>query len=169
MAGKAYATLPKDGVTQMGETAGSPIVDRASLPMSPPRTDSLKRRRVLLVEDDAAVRRSLQLLLVGQGYDVRAYSSAAGLARDPEALRADALVADLIIPDGNAVTLLSELRGAGWTGQAVLISGHLTNEWAEKALAGGYAAAFSKPIGDHVLTSCLARLMPAPAPDEVAD
>lgn len=127
----------------------------SSLAANPP-----DRPRVLLVEDDAAVRRSLQLLLVGQGYDVRAYSSAAGLAQDPEALRADCLVADLLIPDGNAVTLLSDLRGCGWKGPAVLISGHLTNEWAERALAHGYAAAFAKPIGDAVLTKCLARLMP---------
>ncbi len=118
------------------------------------------RRRVLVVEDDSAVRRALQLLLVAQGYDVRAYPSAAGLAQDPEALLADCLVADLLIPDGNAVTLLADLRGSGWKGQAILISGHLTNEWSERALANGYAAAFAKPIGDAVLTKCLARLMP---------
>jgi two-component system response regulator FixJ len=122
--------------------------------------DVPNRRRVLVVEDDSAVRRSLQLLLLAQGYDVRAYPSAVGLAQDPEALRADCLVADLMIPDGNAVTLLSDLRGAGWKGHAVLISGHLTNEWSERALAHGYAAAFAKPIGDAVLTKCLARLMP---------
>jgi FixJ family two-component response regulator len=127
--------------------------------MATRRAEEPKPRRVLLVEDDAAVRRSLQLLLVGQGYDVRAYPSAAGLAHDPEALRADCLVADLLIPDGNAITLLADLRSSGWKGQAVLISGHLTNEWAERALAHGYAAAFAKPIGDAVLTKCLARLM----------
>ena len=118
------------------------------------------RPRVLLVEDDAAVRRSLQLLLSGHGYDVRAYPSGVGLAQDPEALRAGCLIADLVIPDGNAVTLLGELRDAGWKGPAILISGHLTNEWTERALAHGYAAAFAKPIGDSVLTKCLARLMP---------
>lgn len=123
------------------------------------------RPRVLLVEDDAAVRRSLQLLLLGHGYDVRAYPSGAGLAQDPEALRAACLIADLVIQDGNAVTLLSELRDAGWKGPAILISGHLTNEWTERALAHGYAAAFAKPIGDAVLTKCLARLMPAAALD----
>jgi FixJ family two-component response regulator len=127
--------------------------------MATRKAEDPKHGRVLIVEDDAAVRRSLQLLLVGQGYDVRAYPSAAGLARDPEALRADCLVADLMIPDGNAITLLSDLRSSGWKGQAVLISGHLTNEWAERALAHGYAAAFAKPIGDAVLTKCLARLM----------
>lgn len=131
--------------------------------MTSPSVENPKSRRVLLVEDDAAVRRSLQLLLVAQGYGVRAYSSAAGLAANPEALRADCLVADLLMPDGNALTLLSELRGSGWNGHAILISGHLTNEWAETALAGGYSAAFSKPIGEQVLTKCLARLIPGAA------
>ena len=118
------------------------------------------RRRVLLVEDDDAVRRSLQLLLSAHGYEVRAYPNGAGLARDSEALRTDAMIADLVIPDGNAVTLLTDLREAGWAGPAILISGHLTNEWAERALAHGYAAAFAKPIGDAVLVKCLARLLP---------
>lgn len=130
--------------------------------------DDPNRRRVLLVEDDSAVRRSLQLLILGQGYDVRAYSSAAGLAQDPEALRADCLVADLLIPEGNAVTLLSDLRRSGWKGQAVLISGHLTNEWAERALASGYAATFAKPIAGSVLKKCLERLMSPSAPDAPA-
>lgn len=127
------------------------------------------RRRVLLVEDDSAVRRSLQLLLCGHGYDVRAYPSGKGLAQDPEALRADCLIADLVIPDGNAVILIADLRRAGWEGPAILISGHLTNEWTENALAQGYAAAFAKPIGNSVLLKCLDRLLKAAPPDKRAD
>ena len=127
------------------------------------------RRRVLLVEDDSAVRRSLQLLLCGHGYDVRAYPSGKGLAQEPEALRSDCLIADLVIPDGNAVTLMKDLREAGWQGPAILISGHLTNEWTERALAHGYTAAFTKPIGDSVLIKCLERLLPAEPPEKQAD
>ena len=137
--------------------------------MSSANADPTGRPRVLLVEDDAAVRRSLQLLLSGHGYDVRAYAKAAGLAREPEALRADCLIADLIIPDGNAVSLITDLREAGWKGPAILISGHLTNAWTERALAHGYAAAFAKPIGDSVLIKCLERLLPAFGPDGRAD
>jgi CheY-like chemotaxis protein len=121
------------------------------------------RRRVLLVEDDAAVRRSLQLLLFSHGYDVRAYPTGDGLARDPEALSADCLVADLLMPQGNAVTLLQELRAAGWSGPALMISGQLTDEWAKKAISSGYVAAYHKPIGDGLLVKRLAELMPAMA------
>jgi two-component system response regulator FixJ len=123
---------------------------------SPPE---MIRKRVLLVEDDSAVRRALQLLLFSHGYEVRAYPSGTGLAHDPEAMRADCLVADLIIPDGDAITLLNDMRRAGWTGQAVLISGYLNSEREAVALATGYAAAFSKPIGDAVLINCLSQLL----------
>jgi FixJ family two-component response regulator len=121
------------------------------------------RKRVLLVEDDDAVRRALQLLLCSHGYDVRAYSTGAGLALDPEALSSDCMVADPLIPDGDAVALLRQLRGAGWAGPAVLISGQLTREWAVQALAAGYAATFDKPIGDAALVQCLAQLVPVAA------
>ncbi len=117
------------------------------------------RTRVLLVEDDSAVRRSLQLLLSAQGYDVRAYASGAGLAADPEALRADCMVADLLIPQGDAVTLLRDLRGAGWKGRAVLISGKLDDSWTSRALDGGYDAVFAKPLKDSALTNCIAGLV----------
>jgi FixJ family two-component response regulator len=120
------------------------------------------RPRILLVEDDDAVRRSLQLLLVSQGYDVRAYRTGTGLAGDPEALKAVCLVTDLIMPESDALQLLHDLRGAGWSGPAILISGHLTDEWASQAKAAGYAAVLPKPIGETVLVGWIARLL-APA------
>lgn len=118
-----------------------------------------KRVRILLVEDDDAVRRGLQLLLVSHGYDVRAYASAEGLALDPEALRADCLVADLLIPGGDALGLIHELGEAGWSGAAVLISGHLTDEWATLARRKGYDAVLAKPIVETRLVNCIAGLL----------
>ncbi len=105
------------------------------------------------------MRRSLQLLLVAQGYDVRAYRTGSGLATDPEALRAACLVADLIIPDLDGLNLLQGLREAGWSGSAILISGHLTDEWASRARALGFDAVLQKPIGETVLVSWIARLL----------
>lgn len=105
------------------------------------------------------MRRSLQLLLVAQGYDVRAYRSGRGLAEDPEALKAVCLVADLITPEGDALNLLEDLRGAGWSGPGILISGHLTDEWASRARSLGYDAVLPKPIGESVLVGWIARLL----------
>lgn len=122
-------------------------------------THGAARPRVLLVEDDPAVRRATQLLLSSDGYDVRSYASGAGLSHDAEALKASCLVADLVLPNGDAVTLLEELREAGWSGAAILVSGHLTDPWRKRASGAGYAIALAKPVADGVLKGWVSRLI----------
>jgi len=119
--------------------------------------------RVLLVEDDDAVRRSLLLLLRSRGYDVRAYPSAVGLAMNPGALGCACLVADLMMPQTDAIELLAELRGACWTGRSILISGHLDAQWRTKAISAGYDAVLRKPISESVLVRTVEKLLPKPA------
>ena len=121
------------------------------------------RPSVLLVEDDDAVRRSIQLLLQSRGYEVRAYPSACGLAKDPEALRCRCLVADLMMPHTDAIQLLAELRAGGWTGRSILISGYLEHGWEAKAEAAGFDMALPKPISDSVLVRAVSELMALPA------
>lgn len=125
--------------------------------MLPSATD--QRQLIALVEDDDAVRRSLHLLLVAHGFDVLAFPGAAGLADDPKVLSADCLVADLLIPDGDGLNLMQELRSNGWAGPAILISGHLTDDLASRALDQGFAQALVKPIGEAVLVSVIGRLL----------
>ena len=135
------------------DTLSMPSPDLSALPARP---------RILLVEDDDAVRRSLQLLLVSRGYDVRAYRGGEGLAGEPEALSAACLVADLMMPEGDALQLLHSLRAAGWDGPSILISGHLTDEWASQAKTAGYDAVLPKPLGETVLLGWIARLLDRP-------
>ncbi len=118
-----------------------------------------ERRRLLIVEDDDALRRSLQLLFASRGYDVRAYPDGQGVAADPEALKAACLIADLLLPEGDAMGLLLELRRAGWAGPAILISGHLTDDLASLARTQGYDDVLPKPIGQHVLAGWVDELV----------
>lgn len=117
--------------------------------------------RVLLVEDDPAVRRALQLLLRSEGYDVRAYPSAMGLSNDPEALRADCLVADLVMPGENAIDLLAALRRAGWRGKTILISGQMGGNWEELARRAGFDEILLKPVPEAALSHAVAALLQA--------
>lgn len=121
--------------------------------------DQLPSPSVLLVEDDDAVRRSLQLLLRSQGFEVRAYPSAVGLAGDIQAKRCDCLVADLMMPETGAVQLLAELHAAGWAGKSVLISGFLNPTREKSALAAGFDAVLAKPISDSVLVRTVTGLL----------
>jgi FixJ family two-component response regulator len=119
---------------------------------------------ILLVEDDDAVRRSLQLLLSAHGYGVRSHAAAAGLAQDPAALGCACLVADLMMPQTDALQLLAELQAAGWTGKAILISGFLDAEWERRAREAGYDAILPKPISHSVLIRAVTDLLPAKSP-----
>lgn len=111
--------------------------------------------RILLLEDDAGVRRSLHLLLRAHGYDVRAHASAELLLADPQAHAARHFVADYQLPDGDGVGVLGALLAAGWVGRAVLITAYLTEALCEAALAAGYAAVLEKPVRVHDLLNAL--------------
>lgn len=119
------------------------------------------RRSVCLVEDDDAVRRSLQLLLQARGYEVRAYPSAVGLAQAQGPRCCHCIIADLMMPQTDALQLLAELHAEGWTGKSFLISGYLDSGWETKARAAGFDAILPKPLSDSVLIRTLEDLLPA--------
>jgi DNA-binding NarL/FixJ family response regulator len=66
--------------------------------------------RILLVDDDAAFRRSAARLLADHGYDVVGEASTVAEARAAVArLRPAGLLLDVNLPDGNGVTFAAEL------------------------------------------------------------
>lgn len=115
--------------------------------------------RFLLVEDEDDVRRSLQLLLRSYGFEVMAHASGARLAENPNALQADCLVADLVMPHTDGVELLEQMRGAGWSGKSILISGFPQEEWRERAREIGFDAWLEKPIANSLLIRTIERLL----------
>lgn len=128
---------------------------------SPPAPCPYPRASVLVVEDDASVRRSLLLLLRSQGLDVRAYASASQALADPLALSAQCLIADLTMPDLDGLALLAGLRAQGWTGPAILVSGQLDEDIERRGREAGFDAVLRKPIFDRRLTGRIAELIAA--------
>lgn len=114
---------------------------------------------ILISEDDAGVRRSLQLLLRSKGYNVRSYTSAKALLLDAGAHEGDCLVVDFRMPDIDGIAMLSALRDAGWTKPAILITGHYSARLAARALEAGFADVLEKPLGEHVLLRSIARVL----------
>ena len=103
-------------------------------------------------------------MLCSHGYEVNAYPSAAGLRGDPRALNCAFLISDLFMSPTNAIQLLDELRGAGWRGRSILISGFLDTVWEARGLAAGYDRILHKPISDTVLVRTLEELAALPEP-----
>lgn len=65
---------------------------------------------ILLVEDDATLRRSLLVGLADQGYAVQSASHIASARKLLSEQRVDLVLLDLGLPDGNGLDLLRELR-----------------------------------------------------------
>ena len=117
-----------------------------------------QRPRLLLVEDDAGVRRSLQLLLRARGFDVRAYAQGESLLADPLAQDACCFVADYRLETTDGITVLSNLRERGWSGPALLITAFLSAELAERALAHGFDRVLEKPFHERELSDAVVGL-----------
>lgn len=132
--------------------------------MPEPLRTPARRNRLLLVEDDPAVRRSIQLLLRGRGYDVRAYGSSLDLLADPLALTALALIADFRMPDADGLRVLDGLRARGWTGPALLITGFPADNLSARARAAGFDRVIEKPFVDAAFLEAVARLVGAASP-----
>jgi len=119
------------------------------------------RARILLVEDDPGVRRSLQLLLHGRGFEVRAYASGLALLADPTALEAVCLVADYRMPEIDGLLILRRLRDLGWRGQALLITAFPSDGLIDQALAAGYSRVIEKPLVEAALVEAVGRVVAA--------
>lgn len=119
------------------------------------------RARLLLVEDDPGVRRSLQLLLHGRGFEVRAYASGLALLADPTALDAVCLVADYRMPEIDGLSMLKQLRGLGWRGQALMMTAFPSARLTAQARAAGYSQVLEKPLVEFSLVEAVERAMAA--------
>lgn len=110
---------------------------------------------LILVEDEAALRRALQLHLFNQGFDVRAFSAAAPVLADGSADEATVLIADYRLPDMDGLALLERLHARGWHGRAVLITGFLSRALSQAANIAGFAAVLEKPVPHHRLVAAI--------------
>jgi FixJ family two-component response regulator len=111
--------------------------------------------RVLLLEDDAGVRRSLHLLLRAHGFDVRSHASAEPLLADPSLGQAEFLVSDYQLDQTTGIEVLRALRLAGWMQRAILITAFPSAALNDAAKAAGYDAVLEKPVEAHVLIGLL--------------
>src|SRR5499427_9894240 len=126
--------------------------------------------RVLVVDDEPQILRALRTSLRGAGYDVETAESAEGalaaLASNPP----DAVVLDLVLPDGSGTAVCRELRT--WSSAPVIVLSVVGDE-AEKvaALDAGADDYVQKPFGiDELLARLRALLRRAgPSTDPVLE
>ena len=111
-------------------------------------------RRILVVDDEENIGRSLRMILERERYQVNAVHSAAALRSFPDKGRIDLFLMDVRLPDGNGVDLLRELQDSEITAPVVMISGHATIADAVAATRAGAFDFLEKPLGrDRVMVA----------------
>jgi two-component system nitrogen regulation response regulator NtrX len=111
-------------------------------------------RRILVIDDEENIGRSLRMILEREGYQVNALGSAAELRAFPERGRIDLFLMDVRLPDASGIDLLRELQASDITAPIVMISGHATIKDAVEATRAGAFDFLEKPLGrDRVMVA----------------
>ncbi|MBL8213955.1 MAG: sigma-54-dependent Fis family transcriptional regulator [Bryobacterales bacterium] len=107
-------------------------------------------KRILIVDDEENIGRSLTWILEGEGYKVTVCRSAAEFTSTGTAF--DCYLLDVRLPDGNGIDLLRQLRQQAIAAPVVMISGHATIADAVEAVRIGAYDFLEKPLArDRVI------------------
>jgi FixJ family two-component response regulator len=115
--------------------------------------------RVLLVDDDPAVRGSLKFAFELEGFEVEDFASAELVG----AQDVNCLVLDYRLPGMNGLELLDLLRQRGSKAPAIIITSHPTRKVREQ-IAAAHATLIEKPLLCDALTGAIRELAEQRAP-----
>jgi len=116
---------------------------------------------VVIVDDDPAVRASLQFALEVEGYTVHAFATGEELLEAEPPLNG-CLVLDFKIPGLNGLQLLDRLRARGHELPAILITSNPTPATRENAARAGVPIIEKPLLGSTLSDAIRAALQPYP-------
>jgi DNA-binding NtrC family response regulator len=106
---------------------------------------------ILIIDDEAAIRESLQTLLEMEGYEVQtAETGEEGLARWSDR-SFDLVLLDLALPERDGLSILAEMHDRAPDFPVIMITAYGTVENAVKAMQGGAANFIQKPWDNEKL------------------
>lgn len=113
--------------------------------------------RLLVADDDAAIRRLLALELRALGAEVFEASDGAEAVEQALELRPDGVFLDVLMPKQSGYEALQQMRERGYTGRVVMVTA-LGSEGSRHLEAGAAPDDFlTKPFRHREVRECLAR------------
>jgi FixJ family two-component response regulator len=109
------------------------------------------RTLVIIVDDDQAVRDSLQFALRLEGLCVHVHSGGASLLADPDLDQAKCIILDHRMPRLDGFALLSNVQARNPELPAILLTSRATTQVRARADAAGVRSVLEKPLLDNVL------------------
>lgn len=112
---------------------------------------------IYIVDDDAAVRDALRLLLATEGYSVATFPSAPALLASVTSDSVGCVIADVRMPEVSGLELLAELRRRDLRLPVIIITGHGDVPLAVEAMKSGAVDFLEKPFDDEALFESVKR------------
>ena len=118
--------------------------------------------RILVADDDAAIRTVLNQALTRAGYEVRATGTAAGLWRWVASGKGDLVITDVVMPDENAFEILPRIKRLRPDLPIIVMSAQNTFMTAIRASERGAYEYLPKPFDLKELVSIVGRALAEP-------
>jgi two-component system response regulator FixJ len=115
----------------------------------------MTQSNIYIVDDDHAVRESLQLLLEASGYAVRSFASARTFLDDVESLDFGCLIVDLQMPEMDGLELQRHLGERGIKLPAVVVTAHGDVATAVQAMRAGAIDFVEKPFSTEAIQAAI--------------
>ena len=112
---------------------------------------------ILLVDDEAGIRKVLGISLTDLGYTVHAAENAAAALTIIEAVRPSITLTDIKMPGMDGIELLKAIKGRYPETEVIMLTGHGDMDLAIKSLKFQATDFITKPISDEALTVALQR------------
>ena len=117
------------------------------------------QRRVLVVDDDPVIRDELAVYLGIKGYQVSEANDGAEALAKFQSEPTDAVITDIKMPWSTGDTLVRQLRGLGWDGPIIVITGLYAEANMKERPVPGADATITKPLSLGELVHLLDTLL----------
>jgi two-component system, NtrC family, response regulator HydG len=107
-----------------------------------------RKRKILVVDDDAGIRTSLAVLLQNWGFEILQASDAAGATKMVERHDPDIVITDLVMPEISGLDLLRALKTGDPHRPVLLITAQGSIDTAVEAMKQGARDFLTKPLTD---------------------
>ena len=115
-------------------------------------TPHAQHSRLILIEDDESVRRSMTMLMRARGYQVDAFRSGVEFLTMHGRHGGHCLLIDYKMPRMDGLEVLRRLRSNEDLTPAIMITGYYSNSLQQRALEAGFKNVIEKPAPpEHLL------------------
>lgn len=115
--------------------------------------------RVFIIDDNEMTRGLLRVIIQGDDYDVVGDAGTAEAARlRLRSIRADIICLDVVMPDGDGLTLLNWIRERQPKAAVLMVTASTDRSTVEQALRNGARAYIVKPFNPGIVMDTLDKL-----------